>query len=52
MVYIVRYHHSLPLQRYRKCVRTVWDKTDIKFRTEHREKAPHQKQKILKTLHN
>ena len=41
MIYIVRYHYSLAVQRYKSCVCMVWDTTDITFRREHREKALH-----------
>ena len=41
MFYIVKYHYSLAIQRYKRCVCTVWETTDITFRREHRKKAPH-----------
>ena len=48
MVYIVRYHYSLAIQLYKRCVCTIWNITYITFRREHRKKALHHS--IIKTF--
>ena len=41
MVYNVRYHCLLAIQRHIRCVCTIWNTTVITIRREHRKKDPH-----------